>query len=117
MGNAHLQSPSNPKVFAVGPCNNLGEPAMVMKYEAQCLLVAKNVKAFLKGAALGAHKEAEPKTKASVVQKIGHNTYAFTSTNAPFYPAVKSAKHCRVWAVIFTGTPQPDAFGRASRNR
>ena len=28
--------------------------------------------------------------KASPVQKIGHNTYAFTSTNAPFYPVVKA---------------------------
>ena len=88
--NAHLQSPSNPKVFAVGPCNSLGEPAMIMKYEAQCLLVAKNVKALIKGAALRAHKEAEPAMKASPVQKIGHNTYAFTSTNAPFYPVVKA---------------------------
>ena len=56
--NAHLQSPSNPKVFAVGPCNSLGEPAMIMKYEAQCLLVAKNVKALIKGAALRAHNAA-----------------------------------------------------------
>lgn len=88
--NDFLQSPSDPKVFAIGPCNSLGEPAMFMKIDPMCKNGAGNVKAFLSGKPLKAHKEAEPGMKASPIQKIGHNTYAFTSTGAPFYPVVKA---------------------------